>query len=211
MKDPNRGLSETVIHNLNELTALRQGRPGPKEIEAHVKAIQKILGESEAFATLRKVRWPMGVVCPRCQSRNVERRDAPRADMDGEFRQHYLCLECDKGGLSNPWFTDTTGLSMDVLHSITQWATAWYVLSICSPTKAAQLLGLSLEYLLQIAVLSGEMELLPLQDELELTQTMSFRRKEKAQKDKKVKQDKEEEVIRSERSIFYTPRPKSRS
>jgi transposase-like protein len=57
------------------------------------------LHEERCYAALRRVRWPLGVMCPLCQSRRVTTHTKFRTTP----RRRYLCLSCRKT------FTDLTG------------------------------------------------------------------------------------------------------
>lgn len=198
----NADLDQTVQHRLDGLTKLRQPFDGDET--ARVAQVQQLLGEEEALATLRKLRWPKGVVCPRCGSSKIFRREAPLSDVDSLFKRHYNCLDCqDRIGMSI--FDDLTGLPMDTLTSIQKWAACWYVLAFCSPSKASNLLGISIDYLLQVAVMSHDFTLLPAEQRAEALQFMSVQRRTQ-----QTINEERDAVLSQESAFSYSPRPKTR-
>lgn len=135
---------------LNRLRALPRGT----HVDSRIAAIQALLGEQEIFNTLQSLRWPQGVVCPRCHSRNVVRRDPPSGAVDQ--RHHYDCLNCKgEGGLSD--FDDFTGLPIGSLHSLRQVILCWYLLGFCSLSQIAKVLGLSVQEIMQMAKIGSDL------------------------------------------------------
>lgn len=57
------------------------------------------LAENHCYQTLRKLRWPQGIVCPHCRNSKVTIHSKPECTP----RRRYLCLGCRKT------FTDLTG------------------------------------------------------------------------------------------------------
>ncbi len=62
--------------------------------------IANLIDDAKCFETVRQLRWPEGVTCPHCQSRDVAKdgRDDTQAE-----RQRYLCHGCHRR------FDDRTG------------------------------------------------------------------------------------------------------
>lgn len=144
----------------DELDALDRLRALPRgtQVESRIAAIQALLGEKEIFKTLKKLRWPQGVICPRCRSTNVVRRDPPISAVDQ--RHYYECLSC-KGDGSLSEFDDFTGLPLGSLHSLRQCILCWYLIGFCSVAQIAKALGLSLHEIMQMISIGSELQELP--------------------------------------------------
>ena len=198
----NADVSSDITEHLRELMALRSEKTEDVDlINEKIRKIQNILGEAEAIATLRAIRWPKGIVCPRCGSTNIKRRDQEAEkelcditeEEDSDFKQFYQCIDCSNlSGKSV--FSDFTGLP-DTAHPIIQWAVCWYVLGLCSPMAAAQKLGLGFDFLLQVAM-SQDMELLPIHERLDAVEQVAFQRRRKETTKDKVNKEKEETELR---------------
>ena len=134
---------------LNRLRALPRGT----QVDSRIAAIQALLGEKEVFKTLKALRSPQGVVCPRCGSKNVVRRDPPANSNDQ--RHFYECLNC-KGEGDPSDFDDFTGLPIGTLHSLRQTILCWYLLGFCSIGQIAKVLGLSIQEIMQLATIGSE-------------------------------------------------------
>lgn len=138
------------LEALNRLRALPRGT----QVDSRIAAIQALLGEREIFKTLKSLRWPQDVLCPRCHSANVIRRDPPADAIDQ--RHHYECLNC-KGDGSLSDFDDFTGLPIGSLHSLRQVILCWYLLGFCSLAQIAKVLGLSVHEIMQMAKIGSEL------------------------------------------------------
>ena len=90
------------------------------------------LTEDEARKILEDIRWPDGIECPHCKSKNIMRINGKSAKVrDGLLR----CKDCRKQ------FTVTVGTIMHRSHiTLRQWAQAFY--SICSHKKGVSSLQL---------------------------------------------------------------------
>ena len=55
--------------------------------------IKHLIDEVQCYQTLRELRWPDGVVCPSCESKEVMKRGF---DDTQPARQRYECHNCDK-------------------------------------------------------------------------------------------------------------------
>jgi hypothetical protein len=55
------------------------------------KSLQSLIDNAKCFETVRALRWPNGVCCPRCESFEVPKQG--RDDMQPQ-RQRYLCQYC---------------------------------------------------------------------------------------------------------------------
>lgn len=135
--------------NLKALQKLRSlPRGSETQVESRIAAIKNLLGEKEIFKTLQMIRWPKGIVCPRCQSSQIVRRDPPPDTPDK--RHYYVCLTCKgEGGVSD--FDDFTGLPVGTLQGLRQWMLCWYLIGFCSMSQIARVLGISVHEVTQIA------------------------------------------------------------
>ena len=90
------------------------------------------LTEDQARSILEKLRWPQGIECPHCKSKNVMRINGKAEKVrDGLLR----CKDCRKQ------FTVTVGTVMHRSHiTLRQWVQAFY--SICSHKKGVSSLQL---------------------------------------------------------------------
>lgn len=90
------------------------------------------LTEDQARETLEDIRWPDGIKCPHCKSKNIVRINSKSAKVrDGLLR----CKDCRKQ------FTVTVGTIMHRSHiTLRQWVQAFY--SICSHKKGVSSLQL---------------------------------------------------------------------
>lgn len=147
-------------HDDDNIKALKRLRDLPRgtQVDSRIAAIQSLLGQGEIFKTLKMLRWPQGVICPRCHSSNVVRRDPP-PDVEDQ-RHFYICLNCKgDGGVSD--FDDFTGLPIGSIHALRQWMLCWYLIGFCSVAQIAKVLGLSAQEVMQIATLGSELTELP--------------------------------------------------
>jgi len=206
--------ASTMIHETDpaidsNVSALKRLRAQPRgtNVEARIAAIKNILGEREVFNTLQQLRWPKGVICPRCHSTNVVRRDPPPNATDGRY--YYECLEC-KGAGDPTGFDDLTGLPINqAFHALQQWILCWYLIGFCSVTQVAQALGLSVAEVMQMAQLGTQLTELPLEkDSSSLTQTARSKARE-ALKEKHQQVEEDELRTRSVTRGKYKPGPKS--
>lgn len=139
--------------NLEALNRLRT-LPRGTQVDSRIAAIQDLLGEREIFKTLKSLRWPQGVLCPRCHSNNVVRRDPPAGTIDQ--RHYYECLNCKSdGSLSD--FDDFTDLAIGSLHSLRQVILCWYLIGFCSLSQIAKVLGLSMQEIMQMAKIGSDL------------------------------------------------------
>jgi transposase-like protein len=90
------------------------------------------LNEDEARGILENIRWPKGIECPHCKSKNVVRINGKAEKVrDGLLR----CKDCRKQ------FTVTVGTIMERSHiTLRQWVQAFY--SMCSHKKGVSSLQL---------------------------------------------------------------------
>ena len=55
--------------------------------------IQSLIDDAKCFATVRALRWPEGICCPRCDSFEITK---PGRDDTQPERQRYLCQSCER-------------------------------------------------------------------------------------------------------------------
>lgn len=194
--------------NLKALKRLRE-LPRGTQVESRIAAIKNLLGEHEIFKTLQMLRWPQGVICPRCHSTNVVRRDPP-ADAPDQ-RHYYVCLNC-KGEGSPSGFDDFTGLPIKSLYALRQWIMCWYLIGFCSVTQIARVLGISINEVIQIATLGAQLTELPeAGEELRADETHLFKTSAKrTHQRKKEEVEKQEQDNRSQSKSWAKPGYKSK-
>ena len=56
-------------------------------------ALLPLIDDAKCFTMVRKLRWPEGVSCPRCESMRVTRRGLDETQPD---RQRYVCGDCGR-------------------------------------------------------------------------------------------------------------------
>lgn len=189
----------------NNLKVLKRLKELPKgtSTENRVAAIQSLLREKEIFQTIKALRWPKGVVCPKCGSTNVVQRDPPKDSKDK--RQYYVCLDCEKEDSSGGNFDDFTGLPISTLYALRQWILCWYLIGVCPLSHIARVLGLSVEEVTKIALSISELTVLPKTPELSKTVSHHYRSWARNATDE------QEERTRSESKTPLKPGPKSKT
>jgi transposase-like protein len=55
--------------------------------------IKKLIDEVQCYQTVRELRWPDGIICPSCQSKEVIKRGC---DDTESARQRYECHGCNR-------------------------------------------------------------------------------------------------------------------
>ncbi len=208
-------LSETVNEDKmttredDNIKALKRLRSLPRgtQVDSRIAAIRGLLGDGEIFKTLKMLRWPQGVVCPRCHSSNVVRRDPPADAIDQ--RHFYVCLNC-KGDGSPSDFDDFTGLPIGEMRALKQWILCWYLIGFCSVAQIAKVLGISIHEVMQIAQLGNELTQLP-EDKAALQARQELQdRKLKDSKKQRMRVDEQEELTRSASKAPLKPGYKSK-
>jgi transposase-like protein len=53
--------------------------------------IKNLVDDQKCYEVVRELRWPEGITCPKCQSRNITKRGFHSHQ---EFRQRYTCSDC---------------------------------------------------------------------------------------------------------------------
>lgn len=204
-------MSKTITEDDDNLKALKRLRELPRgsQVDSRIAAIDNLLGESEVFKTLKMLRWPQGVHCPRCHSSNVVRRDPPSDAIDQ--RHFYVCLNCKgDGGVSD--FDDFTGLPIGSIHALRQWILCWYLIGFCSVHQIAKVLGLSIQQVVQIASIGNDLPSLGgAEDKLRSKELMAQKeRKTKESKAARANVDLQEEYTRSASRTPFKPGYKSK-
>lgn len=195
--------AKTAMEEDDNLKALKRLRDLPRgsQVDSRIAAINNLLGENEVFKTLKMLRWPQGVNCPRCHSSNVVRRDPPADAVDQ--RHFYVCLNC-KGSGGQSDFDDFTGLPIESIHALRQWILCWYLIGFCSINQIAKVLGLSLAQVMQIASVGNDLPSLPDAD-AKLRSKELFTQKERKTKETKKARDIIETDEEYRRSVSRSP------
>lgn len=205
-------VEDTVVkdsHDDDNIKALKRLRALPRgtQVDSRIAAIRDLLGEGEIFKTLKMLRWPQGVTCPRCHSSNIVRRDPPPDAVDQ--RHFYVCLNC-KGDGNPSDFDDFTGLPIGEMHALRQWILCWYLIGFCSMAQIAKVLGIGINEVMQIAQLGTELTQLP-QDKATLQARQELLdRKLKESKKQRLKIDEQEDNTRSASKAPLKPGYKSK-
>src|SRR5437773_4074923 len=55
--------------------------------------IQKLIDDAKCYETVRQMRWPEGVTCPRCSSREITKQGRDETE---PHRQRYWCKSCGR-------------------------------------------------------------------------------------------------------------------
>ncbi len=192
--------------NIKALKRLRS-LPRGTQVDSRIAAIRGLLGDGEIFKTLKMLRWPQGVICPRCHSSNVVRRDPPLDAVDQ--RHFYICLNC-KGDGTPSEFDDFTGLPIGEMRALKQWILCWYLIGFCSVAQIAKVLGISIQEVMQIAQLGNE--LTQLKDDKATLQARQELEDRKLKETKKLRSkiDEQEDYTRSDSKAPLKPGYKSK-
>lgn len=198
------------VSALKKLRELPRGMGGAN-VDSRIAAIKNMLGEKEIFKTLQILRWPKGIVCPKCKSNNIVRRDPPPDSPDQ--RHYYVCLTCKGEGRASD-FDDFTGLPVGSLHGLRQWIFCWYLIGFCSLSQISKVLGLSVADVSQIVQLGSQIT--EIAEGSELKDKMVSKARQAKEKNKSFYSsrrevvNKQENDTRSESQNIYKPGPKSK-
>ena len=141
---PGQSKADKNVEALKKLRAMPRG----SQVETRIAGIQSMLGAQEIFKTLQSLRWPQGILCPRCHSTQVVKRRPP--DDNQDERAFYECMHCKEQG--NPSdFDDLTGLPIGDIVSLRQWILCWYLIGFCSIAQVAKVLGTTMSQVMQMA------------------------------------------------------------
>lgn len=202
---------EANMREIDEkLAALQRLRSLPRgsQVESRIAAITDLLGEAEIFNTLKLLRWPQGVICPRCKSSNVVRRDPPPDAADQ--RHFYICLNC-KGDGNPSDFDDFTGLPLNSLFALRQCILCWYLIGFCSINQIAKVLGLSISEVIKLAAIGSEFAEGPSRDqELQLSHEKESKERHSREKKRTAEIEGLEDITRSESKSPLKPSYKSK-
>lgn len=98
--------------------------------------LQNLVDDAKCFETVRQLRWPEGVACPHCSSRDVigQGRDETQPE-----RRRYLCKDCGRK------FDDLTGTIFAGRHQpLRTWILCLYLMGLnLSNQQIAQELDLN--------------------------------------------------------------------
>jgi transposase-like protein len=104
--------------------------------EARRINLQSLIDDAKCYETVRALRWPEGVRCPRC---NADQVTQPGRDTTQPARQKYRCTICER------YFDDLTGTVFAGHHQpLRVWILCVYFMGLnLSNRQIAQELGLS--------------------------------------------------------------------
>jgi len=99
-------------------------------------SIHGLIDDEKCYAMVRDLRWPDGVDCPHCQSKQVAKNGHDTTEV---FRQRYVCRGCGR------WFDDLTGTIFAGHHRpLKTWMLCSYFMGLnLSNHQIAAELGLS--------------------------------------------------------------------
>jgi len=200
--------SDDKDENTKALKRLRE-LPRGTNVDARIAGIRGLLNDREVFQTLKALRWPQGVICPRCQSVNVIRSDPPPNAIDK--RHYYECLDCKNGGRISD-FDDFTGLPLKSMHAVKQWILCWYLIGFCSVNQIAKILGISAQEVMQMAHMGNEITELPKEeDKLKAKENLELSKKKIHDREKtKASVERDEDYTKSESKSPLKPGYKSK-
>lgn len=196
---------QTTDDNIEALKRLR-ALPRGTQVESRIAAIQNMLGEQEIFKTLKMLRWPEGIVCPRCHSNNVVRRQPPINAID--LRHYYECLNC-KGRGGESIFDDLTEISINTLHALRQSILCWYLIGFCSMAQIAKVMGISMSEVAQLAHFGSDLAQLPDKDQ-NLSNELTQKSKRSGEDSKRSEVEQREDHTRSASKSPFKPGFKSK-
>lgn len=98
--------------------------------------LQNLIDDTKCYETVRELRWPEGVCCPHCDSRQVTKQGR---DTTQPARRKYYCKGC------NRYFDDLTGTVFAGHHQpLRVWILCLYFMGLnLSNQQIAQELGLN--------------------------------------------------------------------
>jgi transposase-like protein len=98
--------------------------------------IQDLIDDAKCYSEVRKLRWPEGVRCPKCNSANVTKRGKHNRQKE---RQRYQCGDCQKQ------FDDLTDSIFEGHHQpLKVWVLCLYFMGLnLSNQQIGQELGLN--------------------------------------------------------------------
>lgn len=205
-------MNQNIDVNDNEIKALKKLRALPRgsNVETRIAAIKDLLGDKEAFSTLRYLRWPKGIHCPFCKGTNIVHFiPDPSPQEDQNLKRHYKCLDCEKRG-EGGIFDDFTGLPISSIRTLKQWMLCWYLLGFCSIIQIAQILGLSIDQVRKIAEMAGRLHETKEQN-LDADFNLTFKKKQQSTLSQFRKTTEyQEDLTKSASKGIFKPGPKSK-
>jgi len=185
--------------------------PDNKNIETQKKVINEILQGQKIFSNFRNLRWPKDIMCPKCHSTNVVRKDPPKDSIDE--RNYYECLDCKEQGDTSD-FDDLTGLPEGQGKAeVSQWLLCWRLVGMFSYSEVAAMLGISMAEVYRMVARGSHLSEVP-KDKLINARSGLFSAYDKKQTSyfskRKEETNKTELEARSESLNPYKPTPTSR-
>ena len=84
--------------------------------------IQNLVSDDKCYETVRDLRWPSGVCCAHCKSKNIKKRGKNEKHF---CRQRYFCHDCHKN------FDDLTNTVFSGHHQpLKTWITCLYLMGL---------------------------------------------------------------------------------
>lgn len=130
-------ISPSIQVLLKELLLAKQKPAFGINAESRIYYIYSELDEAIIFATLRLLRWPEFIVCPRCKSTRVVLKESD------ENCHRYTCLACQEEAREEA-FDDLTDAEVDEnIAPLQSWILCWYLSSFCPIEIIARFVGLT--------------------------------------------------------------------
>ncbi len=145
-------MDESATATLDRLMSASHRMGFRLQVHSRMAHIDSLLGNPEVFSTLRKLRWPTKIVCPRCRSTRIITREKPtqQSIQDKRFKAFYDCLDCANQGRES-FFDDLSGLEInEELAELRTWILCWYLGKFCPTALIADYTNLSLDEVTQI-------------------------------------------------------------
>lgn len=144
-----------------EVEKLLTARSMPKGVntEGRLKLVLALLaGKPQLlYATVRAMRWPEMIHCPRCGSSRIKRRPAP-ANSAALDKWYYVCMDCEQQKRISE-FDDTTGIPVPAGQAdFSRWLKYYFLASILPPSRLQELMGVSGEILSVLSTQSEQVE-----------------------------------------------------
>lgn len=116
-EDLQRQMAVQNLKNLKKVTA----EPKEEKLEIRFAKIKEQLNTPESHETVRQERWPKGITCPACHSKNLKR--LPHLPHETAHKHRYRCLDCQFE------FDDESGTPLEIgVPPLTVWMQCWYLL-----------------------------------------------------------------------------------
>ena len=127
-------------------------------IDSRMNYIDSQLDDLSVFATLRLLRWPDKIICPRCHSSRVVLCNPPEEEKI-KAQAYYKCLNCQDEARES-LFNDLTNLEIDENAApLRDWILCWYLNHFCPIGVISGYTGLSHNLVNQIIQLTHHLEI----------------------------------------------------